>query len=83
MSTEEQVQATTPSVDPRSVTPKGVQGIVGKPNGKTARQRARKSMSLEQKRDARRLRRQAKGKKAPAPAAPVPAAAAPAKKKSK
>jgi len=80
-SNEEQAPA-TPPVNPGSITPKGVRGIVGMPNGKTARRRERDKLTLEQKRAARRLRRQAKGKKA-APVAVAPAAAAPAKKKGK
>lgn len=79
MTTED---ALNPPKNPSAFTPKGVRGEVGRPNGKTDRAKARRAMTPEARRAARRQRRLAqKSPQKPAVAAPV--AATPAKKKGK
>jgi hypothetical protein len=76
-----EAEITAPAMK-RGITPKGVRGVEGPPNGKTARRRAWKALMPEAKREARRARR--RGQKAAAPKAVVAAPAVPpAKKKGK
>jgi len=52
----------------------GDRGIVGRPNGKTARTKRLRSLTPEQRREERRLRRKREKIRAPKAAAPPPVA---------